>query len=230
MAPRLEVENTEFGYHYAAFRTFQTQDGQDATNIRIMPFILPSTRIIPGRRNRSIGGSGNSYTDMFVFEVPIDDENTAAYVVIFSSEPVDRQGALFRLGLDDSKFWSQTDYNYKPDAKNRWGQDRSILDQSWTGFKGGIYIEDAAVIGSMGPIYDRTREHLVPADLAIVRARRILLENVRKVQKGGAPIGLDIDYSMLSSFDGLLPSLRHWRDLVPGHFPAEGGSSPEATK
>lgn len=229
MAPRLEVENTQFGYHYAAFRSFQTPEGQDATNIRIMPFILPSTRIIPGRRNRSIGGSGNAYTDMFVFEVPIDDENTAGYIVIFSSDTVDRQGALFRLGLDDPRFWSPTDYNYKPDAKNRWGQDRSILDTSWTGFKGGIYIEDAAVIGSMGSIYDRTREHLVPADLAIVRARRILLDNVRKVQRGEAPIGVDIDYSKLSSFDGTLPTVKHWRDLVPGHFAAADSAAAEAT-
>ncbi|NDA48526.1 MAG: hypothetical protein EBY21_14885 [Alphaproteobacteria bacterium] len=81
----------------------------------------------------------------------------------------------------------------------------------------------------MGPIYDRTKEHLVPADLAIVRARRILLDNVRRVQNGEDPIALDIDYSRLASFDGILPQVKHWRDLVPGHLAAAAGRAPDST-
>ena len=44
-APTLDPENTDFGFYYAAFR--QAGDGSGAINVRIVPFIMPSTRIIP---------------------------------------------------------------------------------------------------------------------------------------------------------------------------------------
>ena len=38
---------------------------------------------------------------------------------------------------------------------------------------------------SMGPIVDRSKEHLGPADRAIIVARRLLLQAVKTVQEGG---------------------------------------------
>ncbi len=216
-APRLEVEDTEFGYHYAAFRRVTTEDGKDIENVRIMPFILPSSRIIPGRRRRSIGGGTQGVIDFFILETPMDDENTAAYMVLYGDKKIDREGALFQLGLSDERFWSTDDYTYKATAGNRWGQNRSVMDTSWTGFSGGIYIEDAAVIGSMGAIADRSGEHLVPGDKAIIRARRLLLEAAKAVAEGKEPRGLSTDFKGLSAFDGDLPANQDWHQLVPGH-------------
>ena len=58
------------------------------------------------------------------------------------------------------------------------------MKESWSGFKG-LEPEDAAVALSMGPIYDRTREHLVPADAAVVHMRHLLLEAARAMEAGG---------------------------------------------
>jgi hypothetical protein len=41
----------------------------------------------------------------------------------------------------------------------------------------------------MGPIYDRTKEHLGSADTAIIQMRRLLLDAVRDVAEGRDPIG-----------------------------------------
>ena len=94
-APRLEVEDTEFGYHYASFRTINSEDGKRIENIRIMPFILPSSRIIPGRRRRSIGGGEQGVTDIFIIETPLDDENTSAYMIFYGNQKIDHEGRTF---------------------------------------------------------------------------------------------------------------------------------------
>lgn len=51
----------------------------------------------------------------------------------------------------------------------------------------GILEQDIAIVHSMGPISDRTRERLVPADVAVITARRVLLGLARQVQQG-APV------------------------------------------
>jgi hypothetical protein len=43
----------------------------------------------------------------------------------------------------------------------------------------------------MGPITDRTAELLAPTDVAIVRARRRLLELAQSLARGGTPVGLE---------------------------------------
>ena len=55
--------------------------------------------------------------------------------------------------------------------------------------------QDAAVQASMGPIYDRTNEHLGTTDAAIIRVRRCLIEVTRTLQeRGTAPPGVDLHH------------------------------------
>ena len=203
-APAIEVEDTEFGYHYAAVRRFTSDDGARRDNIRIMPFIMPNGRIIPGRRGKSFGGQVDSHADLFVFEVPADDETTSTFLIVFSPQPVDRIAALKRMGLDDPKVWSEDDPDFKPTMETLFGQDRTTMDRSWTGLGGGIVTEDSAVIGSMGRIYDRSKEHLVPTDRAIVRARSLLLEAARGIEHNQDPRGLNVDCTGIAAYDGPL--------------------------
>src|SRR5262249_30654762 len=44
-APELDIESTEFGFHYAAVR--KLDNGGDS--VRIVPFILPNARVIPAQ-------------------------------------------------------------------------------------------------------------------------------------------------------------------------------------
>jgi phthalate 4,5-dioxygenase oxygenase subunit len=69
----------------------------------------------------------------------------------------------------------------------------------------------------MGPIVDRSQEHLVPADRAVVHLRRRLLDSVRRVEEGGDPIGLSVsDYSKVAPLiDTTVPRSARWQDLLP---------------
>jgi hypothetical protein len=57
---------------------------------------------------------------------------------------------------------------------------------SFTGIEG-ISEQDAAIQDSQGFIADRTREHLGPTDLGIVRFRRLILGAARALQQGTEP-------------------------------------------
>jgi hypothetical protein len=46
-----------------------------------------------------------------------------------------------------------------------------------------------AVQEGMGPIYDRTLEHLGSADVAVITTRRLLMQAARDVQQGKLPQG-----------------------------------------
>ena len=58
--------------------------------------------------------------------------------------------------------------------------------KSYLGIKG-ISEQDACLQDSQGPIADRTREHLGPTDLGILRLRRLLMEAARGIAEGREP-------------------------------------------
>jgi hypothetical protein len=91
--------------------------------------------------------------------------------------------------------------------------------KSFAGFRGGNRVQDGAVQMSSGKLYDRAKEHLVPADLAIIRLRRLLADSIRLVEAGGAPVGLGegCDFSQVSAASKVIDASEAWQDLVPGH-------------
>ena len=66
---------------------------------------------------------------------------------------------------------------------------------------------------SMGPIVDRSREHLGPADRAVIQARRLLLQAVKTVEAGGTPPGVEPTYYTLRPAEAVLPRDADWREL-----------------
>jgi phthalate 4,5-dioxygenase oxygenase subunit len=52
-------------------------------------------------------------------------------------------------------------------------------------------VQDAAIQESMGPIVERSSEHLVATDKGIVMTRRRLLDAARAQSQGEAPPGLE---------------------------------------
>jgi phthalate 4,5-dioxygenase oxygenase subunit len=61
----------------------------------------------------------------------------------------------------------------------------------YTGIQG-LALQDGAMTASMGPIVDRSREHLGSADAMVIRVRRRLLAAVRaQMRTGAAPPGVD---------------------------------------
>ncbi|HXX11622.1 MAG TPA: ring-hydroxylating oxygenase subunit alpha, partial [Burkholderiales bacterium] len=58
--------------------------------------------------------------------------------------------------------------------------------RSFTGVRG-VADQDAMAQASQGFIVDRTREHLTPTDVAIVRFRRLMLDGAKALREGKEP-------------------------------------------
>src|SRR3989304_5512233 len=58
------------------------------------------------------------------------------------------------------------------------------------GAAGGALPQDQAMTESMGPIYDRTKEHLGTTDQAIIYMRRLLINAAKELAGGGEPAGV----------------------------------------
>jgi hypothetical protein len=64
--------------------------------------------------------------------------------------------------------------------------------KSFSGIPGGARPQDMAVTWSMGPIYDRSREHLGTTDQLIIRTRRRMLAAAKAHRDHGiVPPGVD---------------------------------------
>ena len=91
------------------------------------------------------------------------------------------------------------------------------MKQGWTGFRG-IEAEDAVMSLSMGPVMNRTKEHLVTADQGVMRLRRRILQSIKRMQDGGEPFGVMIpDLSKVVAGDFTVPMGTKWQDLAPAN-------------
>jgi len=75
--------------------------------------------------------------------------------------------------------------------------------ESYTGIDG-INQQDRALQETMGRIVDRSKEHLGPADKAIIAMRRLLLQAVKTVQAGGAPPAVDPSYYTIRAIERII--------------------------
>ncbi len=76
----------------------------------------------------------------------------------------------------------------------------------------------------MGPIVDRTKEHLSSGDLAVAQLRRMLLEAVlarrtrRRIASWAARRSLE-PVRMPNAVEGVLKDDERWQDLILGQLP-----------
>jgi phthalate 4,5-dioxygenase oxygenase subunit len=146
--------------------------------------------------------------------VPIDDEHN-----YFFSLRMNRAGPLVDNHAD--QFAMDADFRPRRGRQNLHLQNRAAMRQgSWSGIEG-VNSQDFAVVESMGPIVDRTREHLGASDVAVIRMRRRLLDAVRAFQAGAAPLGLDpaIPYDRLATDERIVPIDTPWQAV--GAFAGE---------
>ncbi len=202
LEPVLKIEETNFGFHYVALR--RTSDPK-FKNARVVPFIVPYGRVIPA--------PAFQFT---VLEVPADDTHTSTYLIVHGTTPITESKILELLGLDDLQYYDPKTCYLTMNPRNRFGQSRERMQESWTGLRG-VEIEDAAIALSQGPLYDRAKEHLVPADQAVVRVRRTLLASVKRVMNGEAPLGVGLDLRGVSACDSQMEEDGVWQELVPSH-------------
>jgi hypothetical protein len=125
--------------------------------------------------------------------VPIDDVSTWTYNFHFSHNgPIsydEWQEMEHRFGRGIAEDYIPGTFRLKTNASNDYGLSRARQRTvNYTGIEG-VNTQDFAVQESMGPIYDRTQEHLGSADTAIIQMRRLLFEAIRDVADGRDPVG-----------------------------------------
>jgi phthalate 4,5-dioxygenase oxygenase subunit len=151
----------------------------ELTHVRVTQDIFPHTFVIPLSETMTI-------TQM---HVPIDDTRTW-WVAVFTSfaGPVDR-GAM---RAQRAQYISPPAYAPRRGRHDDWGFDAS--EQRTRTFLGmgedDINVHDQWAVESMGPIQDRTREHLGSTDKVIAAHRRMLLQAIESVQAGGGAPGV----------------------------------------
>ena len=101
----------------------------------------------------------------------------------------------------------------KRNRSNDYLIDRQIQKtRTFTGIRG-VNTQDFALQEGMGPIVDRSKEHLGTSDKAIVTLRRLMLEAIRAVERGERPPGLDPQsYRNIKAYDGVIANGTPWQE------------------
>lgn len=186
-APMLQVVDTDIGVTYGARRP----GGADGDFWRVTQFLMPFYTSIPGS---SEIGSAKVW-------VPLDDEHTLVWEPSWSLvgaeiPEADRKGLTGRVpatGFRPETTDGLGRWNFADNASNDYGLDRQRQKTvNYTGMDDSNPLQDGAIQESMGPIFDRTTEHLGSADAMIIRVRRRLLDAVRAFADSGTlPPGID---------------------------------------
>lgn len=187
--PRIEAVDAPYGALCSARRAV---DGERDYH-RVHPFLFPFHTMVGG----GLGAEDTSFNGKAW--VPMDDERTLVLEWQY------RPGRPWSAGEREQLARSRNPWGFEPadgEAAGAWrprahaGNDYRIDRRLEPGTLAcGILsnpLQDAAMQESMGPIVDRSREHLGPADVMIIRVRRRLLAAARALHESGtAPPGVD---------------------------------------
>jgi phthalate 4,5-dioxygenase oxygenase subunit len=105
---------------------------------------------------------------------------------------------------------------------NDYGIDRQQQKTfSFTGING-VNTQDVALQEGMGPIVDRSKEHLGTTDRAIIALRQLLLEASRAVESGDPVRGADPSaYRHVRPLDHKIARGREWRAALAHELQAK---------
>ena len=146
------------------------------THVRVTHALFPYTFVIPLSETVTI-------TQM---HVPVDDTHTYWYSFFTSfDQPLDQA----TMRAQRLRGVSLPDYVPLHDARDDWGfNPEEQRTRTYLGMgEEDINRHDQWAVESMGPIQDRTREHLGSSDKVIMANRRMLLKAIEQVQRGERP-------------------------------------------
>ena len=229
-APRLEVEDTWYGYKYAGIRT--TPNGN--THVRISAFCIPYTTFVATTPFGVLNG-------LFV---PADDETCWRWNFQTTSmrglidDPIFRNGSLlgpsqpagqpygFLVAANSGQQNAGVTPMQRPTGNNtmadrEWRPDNDYLidrDVQRTKLYTGIpnfVSQDMMVTESAGAIWDRSQEHLGTTDRSIIKLRSVLIDAAKDLAKGIEPPAVDptLPYRSIRSAEKILAPGEDWRIL-----------------
>ena len=202
VAPVYDVERMPWGFRYASIRALN--DGR--SYVRVNTFVAPWFSIISPSISGVPGGTVQ-------FTVPADDEHSTFFFLQYRTDGLERSASALLAGCTDPTNWPPP-VPGGPDE--RWGQDRAAMDAGHTtGFPQHLLTEDLAVVTSMKPIVDRTKEQLNAADAAIVNVRRSVLDAIGEFARGETPacarIAPEVEAQIVPQSD-FVPAGTSWRE------------------
>jgi len=185
LAPRYDVETGPHGLDAIALRPLP--DG--GTYVRTTRWVAPLVSLVPGNRAANVDGT------IFIVS-PVDDHHHVLFFGLWSDGPDLHDGTYLdvpeaqRPLVGDRPFDPEDFGGFSGGRDDHWGQNRPAMAAGhFSGFTGNLLQEDIITQVSMGPIADRTREHLSSSDVAIIHARRLLLRALDRVADGHLPYG-----------------------------------------
>ena len=233
-APRYDVVDTEFGTSYGCYRPAEPE----TYYWRVAHFLFPFYTMIP---------TGILGMQVLVRAwVPVDDEHIMFWSM---AVPSTRQGRGATGGATAIRDGSQAaaaagglagGHGFLPDTTDWLGTFRLVQNRendylidreaqrtkSYTGIAG-IHQQDQAITESMGPIYDRTQEHLGTSDTMVIRTRRRAISAAKALRDNGeVPPGVD-DPKVYRCRSGgvILPRDANWLEATKELRHAVGGDA-----
>jgi phenylpropionate dioxygenase-like ring-hydroxylating dioxygenase large terminal subunit len=216
-APRLEVERTRYGFRYVGIRDI----GEIGTYLRLYQFVMPFHQFRSQQIVRRKGQDGGNRESIPIIKghmwVPMDDQNTMIYnwmLAVDEDKPLTPEFIAKQETSAGRGHGGETTVRHRT-RENDWLIDREVQQtMTYTGIEG-VNTQDLAVQESMGPIVDRSREHLGNSDKAIIAYRRILLDVLNDFEQGVEPPGLDPKtYRMVRSADIVIPKGVRWQAVA----------------
>jgi hypothetical protein len=215
---RFTAKNTDFGCAYGAYRPAEEDTFYWRIGYVFFPFYAMQAQGEMGPDCKM-----NAY-------VPMDDEHTLQWEIFIRTDAdresrpprrvqINRGTAPAPSGRGGDYLPQTTDwhgrYNLEQSLENDYFVDREA-QKSWKSYSGipGIRQQDMAVTETMGPIYNRSNEHLGTSDSMIIRTRRRWI-NAARAHRDQAILPPGVDDSRiyrLRSGEVILPRNVDWWD------------------
>ena len=172
-APQLEGVEMDYGIRMLSCRKI----GPDSVYLRVSNIVMPCHGFIP---TGGVKGNPEGYT--IHSHVPVDNSHSIRYNI------------HFRRNRPIAPEERQHDEEIAPDfRKIRNLQNNYLIDRekqkrdNFTGMGPIFLVHDACATETMGPIYDRSKEHLGVSDMTVITVRKFLINAARAVDSGKEP-------------------------------------------
>jgi len=211
---RVEFERTVHGLAGAAIHAL----GDGRNYVRAFAYIMPAHSL----RVRTLGRTGvpeDIPTISGQIWVPIDDTTSWLYNYMYAMRPerpltdafVRARNASYGRGPDDF----ESGYRLKRNRGNDYLIDRGLQRRrSFSGIKG-MNTQDIALQECMGPVLDRSKEHLAHSDRVIIALRKTMFDAIDTVERGEHPGGTEpLDYADVRLADVIVDERIDWKDAL----------------
>jgi phthalate 4,5-dioxygenase oxygenase subunit len=212
-APKLEVVLTDYGYTYAGIRHLPDEN---QNYVRVYQYVMPFHQM------RSFEGYFGHPLIAGHIWVPADDEHTWIWSWMYTAngepltpEVVEAEKRSAGRRAEDVlpgtlRFTRNRDNDYLINRRKQQTVNYTGIDV--------ISAQDQAAQESMGPIVDRSKEHLGTSDVAIIAARRLLLAACQDVEEGRDPVGSRLASISARAAEMVLPADQPWLDAMREHL------------